>query len=140
MAAPPPAASSNNAPSRIAIGTRKAFAQNRAYAYTRSTDEVYICDRGSEWSLPGEVLMLSKGLNGFWVAYDSSVVFEANGVAKVTPRQPCFRTKYNNTNVLEAGWHARVVNRAASLTGNHATIDWVGENAPEWLVETRVYE
>ena len=62
-------------PETLSIGTRKAFAKNYAYPYTKekiASEIIYICNKGSEWARPHEVLVL-RCENGTWTAYDTDV-------------------------------------------------------------------
>ena len=62
-------------PETLSIGTRKAFAKNYAYPYTKeqiASEIIYMCNKGSEWARPHEVLVLRRE-NGAWTAYDTYI-------------------------------------------------------------------
>ena len=64
----------SDGPERFTIGTKKAFAENRAYPYEKKEiagEIVYFCNKGSQWSRPNEFLVLRRD-DGNWTAFDSA--------------------------------------------------------------------
>ena len=71
-------------PEKITIGTQKAFKRGEEYHYEKmyiSDEDLYVCNRGSQWAREGEKLVLRRQdlENGStaWIAYDGAVI---NGV------------------------------------------------------------
>ena len=92
-------------PSRIRIGPEK-----HRYVYT-NTEGVWTCSRGSDWSVPGEVLVL-VAIDDYVVACDATID-PVNG-APLT-RQQIFRIPIDDL-PLNEGWHSWESNYAASRT------------------------
>ena len=63
-------------PYQLLIGTQKDIHTNNAYVYTKQvigSVTIYLCDKGSQYSRPGEILLLRKEDDGSWVAWDSDL-------------------------------------------------------------------
>ena len=120
---------SQDLPAHVTIGTEKAFQNNYAFPYKKEnigSDTIYVCNKGSEWARPGEVLFLQCE-NGTWTAFDGAVVG-----ATVELRQPVFRCC--GKNITRPGWYAWETNEAANWNNEGLPEVWQGEL---WA-ETRV--
>ena len=124
-------------PAHLIIGTTKAFENNYPYPYQKrqiGLETIYVCNKGSQWARPGEVLVLrcvteQDGSSGTWTAFDSHV---SDGGSTLQCRQPVFRCLA--TDITEEGWHKWETNYAASPDDADLSVDWQGEL---WA-ETRV--
>ena len=108
-------------PQQFAIGTRKAFENGYPYLYKMQTvggEEMYICEKGSEWSRNGEFLVLRFD-SGTWTAADS--VIEGN---TLRCRQLVFQCEGD---ITEPGWHCWKMNFNASKDGDGSNTDWQGK-------------
>ena len=118
-------------PERFTIGTTKAFQNNRAFPYEKrqiDSEVIYVCDKGSEWARPNEVLVL-RCVEGTWTAFDSEI--SADG-ERLQCRQQVFRCL--KTDITRPGRYKWETNYAASRTAAGLLPDWQGEL---WA-ETRV--
>ena len=118
-------------PQQLTIGTQKAFKNKYAYAYEKrqmESETVYVCNKGSEWACPNEVLVL-RYVGGIWIAYDSSL--SPDGLPRQY-RQPVFRCFA--TDITQPGPYKWEINHAASLTNVSSAENWHGDL---WA-ETRV--
>ena len=111
---------SEGMPESFSIGTKNAYAGKYQYNYKRDTIDgktVYVCERGSDFSINAERLVLCKDAEG-WTAYDSSV----NGDTLIW-RQKVFRS--DDLFIYKEGIHFWQMNQ------NVSTKDIVDE--PEWF-------
>ena len=111
-------------PETLSIGTRTAFARDNAYPYAKEqigSDIIYICNKGSEWARPHEVLVL-RCENGTWTAYDTDVSPDRTAFKC---RQAVFRCQ--GRDITQWGWHTWQINHNASPDGTGSSVDWQGE-------------
>ena len=111
-------------PDTLSIGTMKAFAKDYAYPYTKeqiASEIIYICNKGSEWARPHEVLVL-RCENGTWTAYDTDVSPDRTAL---NGRQAVFRCQ--GRDITQRGWHTWQINHNASPDGTGSSVDWQGE-------------
>jgi hypothetical protein len=109
----------------FAIGTVKAFKNGYEFHYTKEEingEVLYVCSKGSQWSRPGEFLVLRKK-GAYWIAWDSSRVDDALQV-----RQPVFRS---DEDITAEGWHTWQTNDKASSDEGDDWVEWKGELAAE---------
>ena len=119
-------------PDTLSIGTRKAFARDNAYPYAKEqigSEIIYICNKGSEWARPHEVLVL-RHENGAWTAYDTYI--SSDKKKELNCRQAVFRCQ--SSDITQRGWHSWQINYNANPDGTGSPVDWQGE----LLAETRV--
>ena len=108
-------------PAHLTIGTKKAFQNDYAFPYKREdigSETIYVCNKGSEWARPGEVLMLQCE-NGTWTAFDGAIVGST-----VQLRQPVFRCCA--TDITQPGWHTWETNEAADPNNVGLPENWQG--------------
>ena len=118
-------------PAHLTIGTKKAFENNYPFPYQKhqiGLETIYVCNRGSQWARPSEVLVL-RCSQGTWTAFDGAV--SADG-STLQCRQPVFRCLAED--ITQPGWHKWETNYAADPNGTGLSVDWQGEL---WA-ETRV--
>ena len=118
-------------PETLSIGTTKAFANDYAYPYTKeqiASEIIYMCNKGSEWARPNEVLVL-RCENGTWTAYDTDV--SPDRTALNCP-QAIFRCQ--GRGITQRGWHTWQINHNASPNGTGSSVDWQGELEAETRV------
>ena len=112
-------------PETLSIGTRKAFARDNAYPYVKEqigSEIIYICNKGSEWARPHEVLVLRRE-NGAWTAYDTYI--SSDKKKELNCRQAVFRCQ--SSDITQRGWHSWQINYNASPDGTGSPVDWQGE-------------
>ena len=110
-------------PETLSIGTRKAFARDNAYPYAKEqigSEIIYICNKGSEWARPHEVLVL-RCENGTWTAYDTDVSPDRKAI---NCRQAVFRCQ--GRDITQRGWHTWQINHNASPNDTGFSVDWQG--------------
>ena len=110
---------SEDMPEFFSIGTKNAYAGGYEYKCQKETiagQTVYVCEKGSENAIDGEVLVLCRDADG-WTAYDSSATGKA-----LTCRQKVFRS--DDPYIYMEGDHVWQMNN------NVSTKDTVDE--PEW--------
>ena len=125
----------SDGPERFTIGTKKAFAENRAYPYEKKEiagEIVYFCNRGSQWSRPDEILALRRD-DGNWTAFDSA--FLAGGDT-LECRQRVFRCLGKDT--TQSGWYKWQTNGGADARCVNAE-GWSGNLWAQTVFLERVF-
>ena len=113
---------SESMPDQLFIGTQKDIHTNNAYVYTKQvigSVTIHLCDKGSQYSRPGEILLLRKEDDGSWVAWDSDIT--ANKKTLLC-RQAVFRCWAPN--VTKPGRYTWEANVAASNTNDGYFVEW----------------
>ena len=113
---------SGSMPDQLFIGTQKDIHTSNAYVYTKQvigSDTIYLCDKGSQYSRPGEILLLRKEDDGSWVAWDSDLTANKK---TILCRQAVFRCWAPN--VTKPGGYTWETNAAASNTNFGYICDW----------------
>ena len=109
-------------PDQFLIGTQNDFQNNNAYRYTKKvigSVTIYLCNKGSEHSRPGEKLLLRKESDGSWIAWDSSLTANKK---TILCRQAVFRCWAPN--VTKPGGYTWGTNAAASNTNFGYFCEW----------------
>ena len=109
-------------PYQLLIGTQNDLQNNNAYRYTKKvigSVTIYLCNKGSEHSRPGEKLLLRKESDGSWIAWDS--ILSATRKT-IHCRQAVFRCWAPN--VTKPGRYTWETNVAASNTNDGYFVEW----------------
>ena len=114
-------------PAQISIGTKNVFRKGFEYVYSYQEHlGVYICNKASEWSRAGEMLLLKKE-EEYWIAYDAAVVGDV-----LQCRQPVFRS---DSDIRKPGLHMWQINFNVCKDAKEGVRpNWQDEC---WPVETR---
>ena len=122
-------------PEHLIIGTKNdlfpyLFAKNDPFPYQKrqiGLETIYVCNKGSQWARPGEVLVLrcvteQDGSPGTWTAFDSDVSVDGS---TLQCRQPVFRCLA--TDITQEGWHKWEFNDDARPDDAGLSVNWQGE-------------
>ena len=114
-------------PAQISIGTKKVFQKGFEYVYSYQENlGVYICNKASEWSRAGEMLLLKKE-EEYWIAYDAAMVGDA-----LHCRQAVFRS---DSDIRKPGLHIWQINfNVRKDAKGGVRPNWQDDS---WPVETR---
>ena len=112
---------SEAAPQFLEIGSPQAFAMHTQYVYERievGPETIYVCKRGSEYCLEGEVLVLRRSEIG-WTAFDGRYIPQRRVLHL---RQAVFRCL--NADITKPGSYVWQANSEASRTALVARELW----------------
>ena len=109
-------------PYQLLIGTQNDLQNNNAYRYTKQvigSVTIYLCNKGSQYSRPGEKLLLRKESDGSWIAWDSILSATRTTLQCHQPVFPCWAP-----NVTKPGGYTWETNVAASNTNDGYFCEW----------------